>query len=311
MTIDYIRKIQNAKDSPSKQKTLIEYNKRRIARSYEENLENMHLLRYPTEDDYVSISVHHQKQEDWGWYLQSTALLSSDLCNGDTFYDEDYKDYFIIKNLQRTMHFWDFDLVACNYILRWQNSNRVVCEQPCVIISASQYNSGERSNKVMTLGTNQIMVRMQITDETLVLKSDKRMFIDYDKTHPKVYRITRIDTVTRAWNGRGYLEIVFTEDTYNVDTDNIEEMLCDYLPEADKDIQISYRGEPEIRKSGVKTFTSNIPVTWSVNASYITIVEMDDMHLKIKCDNNDTVVGNTFDVVADTVSINMKVVGLL
>ena len=116
MNIDYIRAIQNAKGSSSKKETLIEYNKRRIARSYEENLENLNLLRYPTENDYVSISVHRQKQEDWGWYLQSTALLSSDLCNGDTFYDEEYEDYFIVKNLQRTKHFWDLDLVACNYM---------------------------------------------------------------------------------------------------------------------------------------------------------------------------------------------------
>lgn len=311
MTIDYIRAIQNAKGSSGKQETLIEYNKRRIERSYEENLENLHLLRYPTTDDYVSISVHHQKQEDWGWYLQSTALLSSDLCNGDTFYDEEYEDYFIVKNLQRTKHFWDLDLVACNYMLKWQNDDRIVCEQPCVIISASQYNSGERSNKVMTLGTNQIMVRMQITDETIILRSDKRMFIDYNKTKPKAYRITRVDTVTKAWDGRGYLEIVFTEDTYNVDTDNIEKMLCDYLPEQDENIQISYRGEPEIRKSGVKTFTSNVSVSWSVDADYITIVSSDDKSLKIKCDNDDSNVGKTFTVKANTVSINMKVVGLL
>lgn len=310
MNIDYIRAIQNAKGSSSKKETLIEYNKRRIARSYEENLENLNLLRYPTENDYVSISVHRQKQEDWGWYLQSTALLSSDLCNGDTFYDEEYEDYFIVKNLQRTKHFWDLDLVACNYMLRWQNENRIICEQPCVIISASQYNSGERSNKVMTLGTNQIMIRMQITDETLILKSDKRFFIDYDKVNPKVYRLTRIDTVTRAWNGRGYLEIVFTEDTFNVETDSIEHFICDYLPEADKDINISYRGSPEIRKSGVKTFTSNIPVSWSVDADYISIISMDDKNLKIKC-NEDAVIGSTFNVLADNVSINMKVVGLL
>lgn len=310
MNIDYIRAIQNAKGSSSKKETLIEYNKRRIARSYEENLENLNLLRYPTQNDYVSISVHRQKQEDWGWYLQSTALLSSDLCNGDTFYDEEYKDYFIVKNLQRTKHFWDLDLVACNYMLRWQNENRIICEQPCVIISASQYNSGERSNKVMTLGTNQIMIRMQITDETLILKSDKRFFIDYDKVNPKVYRLTRIDTVTRAWNGRGYLEIVFTEDTFNVETDSIEHFICDYLPEADKDINISYRGSPEIRKSGVKTFTSNVPVSWSVDADYISIVSMDDTSLKVKC-NEDAMIGSTFNVFADNVSVNMKVVGLL
>ena len=310
MNIEYIRAIQNAKGSNSKKETLIEYNKRRIARSYEENLENLNLLRYPTEDDYVSISVHHQKQEDWGWYLQSTALLSSDLCNGDTFYDEEYKDYFIVKNLQRTKHFYDLDLVACNYMLRWQNDDRIICEQPCVVISASQYNSGERSNKVMTLGTNQIMIRMQITDETLILKSDKRFFIDYDKSSPKVYRLTRIDTVTRAWNGRGYLEIVFTEDTFNADTDSIEHFICDYLPEADKDINISYRGSPEIRISGVKTFTSNVSVSWSVDKDYISIISMDDKILKIKC-NEDAVIGDTFNVFADNVAVNMKVVGLL
>ena len=50
MNIEYIRAIQNAKGLNSKKETLIEYNKRRIARSYEENLENLNLLRYPSFD---------------------------------------------------------------------------------------------------------------------------------------------------------------------------------------------------------------------------------------------------------------------
>ena len=37
---------------------------------------------------------------------------------------------------------------------------------------------------------------------------------------------------------------------------------------------------------------------------------MDDKNLKIKC-NEDAVIGDTFNVFADNVSINMKVVGLL
>ena len=60
----------------------------------------------------------------------------------------------------------------------------------------------------------------------------------------------------------------------------------------------------------VKTFTSNIPVSWSIDKDYISIISMDDKILKIKC-NEDAVIGDTFNVFADNVSINMKVVGLL
>ena len=62
--------------------------------------------------------------------------------------------------------------------------------------------------------------------------------------------------------------------------------------------------------SGVKTFTSNIPVSWSIDKDYISIISMNDKILKIKC-NEDAVIGDTFNVFADNVSINMKVVGLL
>lgn len=311
MNISYIRAIQNAKDSSGKQETLVEYNKRKLKRSYEENLENMHLLRYPTEDDYVSISIHRQKQEDWGWYLMSNALLDMDVADGDTFYDEKYKDYFIIMNMQRTMHYWDFDLVHCNWIMKWQNESHVICEQPCVVISASQYNSGEKSNAVLTLGSNQVMVRMQLNDETIKFKSDKRMFIDNNTGNPKPYRITRADTVSKAGGKRGIIELLFTEDVVNVETDSIEKFICDYEQESTKEIQVSYKGEATIRKSGVKTFTSNVPVVWEVNEPYITIVSMDDTTLKIKCADDNSVVGKEFTVMADTLAVNMKVVGLL
>ena len=47
-----------------------------------------------------------------------------------------------------------------------------------------------------------------------------------------------------------------------------------------------------------------------VDKDYISIISMDDKILKIKC-NEDAAIGDTFNVFADNVSINMKVVGLL
>lgn len=311
MDISYIRTIQNAKGSDSKRETKLQYNRKKLKKAFSKNLENIIIQNVWTKE-YKEVSVNKQKHEDWGWYLQSTALLDANLGNGDTFYYEegDRKEYYQIQNMEKNQHYLDFDLVECNYMLRWQDDNRVIKEFPCVMISASQYNSGEKQSKTLTLGYNQIMMRIMCNDDTIKFKSDKRFFVDNELTRPKVYRITREDTI-HAWNQKGFMEIILTEDEYNADTDNIEKFICDYQAEADDNIVVSFKGEPEIRIGQTKTLESNVPVTWSVVADYITLTVVDDTHCKIKCNKDTSLVGNTFEVMANDVATQLKVVGIL
>ena len=107
------------------------------------------------------------------------------------------------------------------------------------------------------------------------------------------------------------MEIILTEDEYNADTDNIEKFICDYQAEADDNIVVSFKGEPEIRIGQTKTLESNVPVTWSVDVDYITLTVVDDTHCKIKCNKDTSLVGNTFEVMANDVATQLKVVGIL
>lgn len=152
----------------------------------------------------------------------------------------------------------------CNYYLKWQNASGDVVERWSVVLSASKYNNGEKYNNVIVVGSNQLMVYLPIDSETLKLKADKRLFVDFNTDSPKCYDVTRVDTVTMGYDGtaeptydgKGCILLVLTETEVNPDTDRIDLMLCDYFTptQPTSPIVIKYSGEPTIRIGGRKTF---------------------------------------------------------
>ena len=107
----------------------------------------------------------------------------------------------------------------CNYVLKWQNTDAEIIERWSVILSASKYNNGEKYNNVIVVGSNQLMVYLPIDEETLKLRSDKRLMVDFNTESPKCYDITRVDTVTMGYDGtaeprydgKGCILLVLTE----------------------------------------------------------------------------------------------------
>lgn len=188
----------------------------------------------------------------------------------------------------------------CNHRLRFQNKDREIVEYDCVIESASQYNSGEEAYKTVTIGYNQNLIYIPLNEDTLYFKSDDRFFIDNNKVSPKVYRATRVDTVTGTFNGVGYVTVLVTEDQYNPDTDNVEKFVCDYKEPVNdvSDIKISYRGNSNIICGGsYKTFSADRNVTWTINClpeqtAFIQSEVYND-RIKIKCLNNLNLIGTT------------------
>lgn len=186
----------------------------------------------------------------------------------------------------------------CNYKLTFQNDSREIVEYDCVIESASQYNSGEEAFKTITIGYNQNLIYIPLNDDTVAFKSDDRFFIDNNKNNPKVYRATRVDTVTNVYNGIGYVTVLVTEDQYNPELDNIDKWICDYKePEEEpEDIPITYRNSAEIICGGTyKTFSVDRNVTWNLvvlpEASEYIKTEIYDKKIKIKCLNNLNLIG--------------------
>lgn len=89
----------------------------------------------------------------------------------------------------------------CNYVLKWQNENATTIERWSVVMSASKYNNGEKYNNIIVVGSNQLMVYLPIDSETLKLRSDKRLMVDFNTDTPKCYDVTRVDTVTMGYDG--------------------------------------------------------------------------------------------------------------
>jgi len=202
----------------------------------------------------------------------------------------------------------------CNYVLKWQNTDADVIERWSVVLSASKYNNGEKYNNVIVVGSNQLMVYLPIDEETLKLRSDKRLMVDFNTELPKCYDITRVDTVTMGYDGtaeprydgKGCILLVLTETEINPDVDRIDLMLCDYVNPNDiphpSPINITYSGSPSIRIGGRKTFTAeteNEVVFSLVNSALLDgklTMEQTGNKCVVKCANDSALVGATFKV---------------
>ena len=205
----------------------------------------------------------------------------------------------------------------CNYVLKWQNEDATVIERWSVVLSASKYNNGEKYNNIIVVGSNQLMVYLPIDSETLKLRSDKRLMVDFNTTNPKCYDVTRVDTVTMgydgvaepAYDGKGCILLVLTETEFNPDVDRVDLMLCDYInpndvPQPTTPILITYSGVPSIRIGGRKTFTAVTETSVVFDLVYSALWEgkltMTQTGNKcvVKCANDSAMVGASFKVVA-------------
>jgi hypothetical protein len=203
----------------------------------------------------------------------------------------------------------------CNYLLKWQNASATTVERWAIVASASKYNNGEKYNNVIVVGSNQIMVYLPLDSETVKLKADKRLMVDFNTENPKCYDVTRVDTVTMsyddvatpAYNGVGCVLLILTETEINPDVDRIDLMLCDYVnpsdvPQPTSPILISYAGSPSIRIGGRKTFTAeaeyNVVFTLVYSEMWEGKITMQQTGNKcvVKCANDSAMVGASFKV---------------
>lgn len=163
---------------------------------------------------------------------------------------------------------WQGKFTLCNWILKWQNKNGDILEYPCHDINSTQYNSGEQSNKLFTLGSSQHMVTLPYDENTVILKSPQRFFLDKDPDHPTSFVVTQNDTTSYNYGNKGLVKVTMTETQHNPETDRLDLGICDYIDKSsiatdnanDKYIMksvISYK--TNVIKSGgsPRTFTGN------------------------------------------------------
>ena len=121
-------------------------------------------------------------------------------------------------------------LDICQHKLRWQNANGEIIERWGNFTSASKYDDGLEDDKTVLLSSDNLNILIPYDKEGLGLEY-KRVFIDSRPIPQKTYVISRVDDVLYNFGEHGgILSFIADKTELNVDTDNRELGICDYIP---------------------------------------------------------------------------------
>lgn len=249
-----------------------------------------------------------------GWMVQFQTLHNTPILQGDILFDSNSDSYFICTEVFDidSIH-WQGKLTLCNWILKWQKEDGTILEYPCVDQNTTQYNSGETANRVFTVGTSQHMLTLPCDENTVLLDTPQRFFMDNNRIHPTPYIVTQNDTTSYKYGTKGLVRVTIAQDVYRPDKDRIDLGICDYISPDDlatdnsNDILISKSvisyDEDIIRSGGdVHEFVahfydaggnevSGILPRWEIVCDFIDDLEVyqSDNYLRIGIDNDDYV----------------------
>ena len=125
------------------------------------------------------------------------------------------------------------ELWMCNHVFNYQNHSSAVVEKHAIIDDGS-YSKG--TDKAIPVTDNYHVCYMSLDDESERLFVGKRLALDviYDSKGNKVLdtcRISWLDTKGKNYGeGSHLLSFGIVDDVYNKETDNMEAMICDYIP---------------------------------------------------------------------------------
>lgn len=164
-----------------------------------------------------------------GLTVKFQTLHDTPIDVGDIIYNSKENKYLICTESYNIndIH-WSGKLTVCNWILKWQNKDGVILEYPCHDINATQYNSGEQSNKQFTIGSSQHMITLPCDKNTVILSSPQRFFLDKNTVNPTSFMVTQNDSTSFNYGKKGLVKVTMIECANNNMTDRIDLGICDY-----------------------------------------------------------------------------------
>ena len=172
-----------------------------------------------------------------GWTVKFQTLYDTPIVTGDILYDSNKDEYLICTEVFdiNSVH-WQGKFTLCNWILKWQNKNGEILEYPCYDMNTTQYNSGEQSNRQFTIGSSQHMITLPCDENTVVLGTPQRFYLDKNMDNPTTYIVTQNDTTSYNYGKKGLVKVTLYEYPNNSATDRPDLGICDYIDvNADKD----------------------------------------------------------------------------
>ena len=150
---------------------------------------------------------------------------------GDIIYCSKSDEYFICTETFNIddIH-WQGKFTLCNWILKWQDKiTGKIFEYPCNDINSTQYNSGETANRQFTVGSSQHMLTLPYDENTVVLSTPQRFYLDRDTKNPTSFIVTQNDTTSYGYGKKGLVKVTVVEFAQDNDTDRPDLGICDYV----------------------------------------------------------------------------------
>lgn len=172
-----------------------------------------------------------------GYTVKFQTEYSTPIIVGDILFDTVHNEFYICTESFDidTIHYQG-KLTLCNWILKWQNEFGKILEYPCYEINSTQYNSGETAKPQYTIGTAQHMIKLPCDENTIVLDSPKRFFLDKNTKNPTAYIVTQNDTTTYNIGKKGIVQVTVAQYARDEKRDNLELGICDYIDIDNQDI---------------------------------------------------------------------------
>ena len=165
-----------------------------------------------------------------GVTVKFQTLFNTPVVVGDVIYDTKEEEYLICTeafNIDNIHYKGKFTL--CNWILKWQNKDGVILEYPCYDMNATQYNSGEQSNRNFTIESSQHMITLPCDENTVELCTPQRFYLDKATVNPNTYIVTQNDTTSYNYGKKGLVKVTVFAHPSNTETDRPDLGICDYI----------------------------------------------------------------------------------
>ena len=122
-------------------------------------------------------------------------------------------------------------IVQCNRIIRWQNPITLEIIERWCFCSKPYTSNVEKGNVVSTL-KGKYDIQLPYDSETIQVGVDKRLMLDIVGGQPMVYKLTFPDANTNKYQDieGGFIEWTVESDAYVPEKDNVDLMICDYIP---------------------------------------------------------------------------------
>ena len=164
-------------------------------------------------DDKESIKIRLYKRSFSnanGVTIKFQTLIDTPISVGDIVYDSIKDEYLICtESFYIDSIHWQGKFTLCNWILKWQNK--------------------KQANKQFTIGSSQHMITLPCDENTVILSSPQRFFLDKNTVNPTSFIVTQNDTTSYNYGKKGLVKVTLYECATNNATDRIDLGICDYM----------------------------------------------------------------------------------